>query len=491
MDCCATYSKEVMPLINSILTNTVALSIRNNLNSSNSKMSCTLERLSSGLKINRVKDDTANSIIATKTDIQLSGLNIASKNAQHGTSMLNVADSALENMTDKVIRIRDLILKAKNSTCSDEEKQALQDEINELTKEIFREKDNTTFNERKIFDPSINEVEEIKPPEKPYKYEVEYLESTGTQYIDTGYTCSKNDNYKYIMTGDFRGNSARWSGANAYLQLQYSSNTVTTGSGTKGTLTGNDEIVCSYSNDEETLILNDTEISSRSWSTYNKPNVKIGIFRLGDANNGWYNQSGIKGKLHAFQLYKDDVLVRDYIPVIDNNNVACLYDKVSGQFFYNQGTGDFKTGDIIPPEESIFITNAIDNSVNLQIGENDGVDNMVNVDLGFNLDAFEIDVSTLNSCKVGVQLCDELIDVFSMRRSQVGSCLNRIESIMTLQDNNIINLNSKKSLIKDADIAEESTNLTQTQILQQITSSLFTQANQINGNLALRLLGVG
>ncbi|MBQ7287930.1 MAG: flagellin, partial [Candidatus Gastranaerophilales bacterium] len=72
-----------------------------------------------------------------------------------------------------------------------------------------------------------------------------------------------------------------------------------------------------------------------------------------------------------------------------------------------------------------------------------------------------------------------------------GSCLNRIESIMTLQDNNIINLNSKKSLIKDADIAEESTNLTQTQILQQITSSLFTQANQINGNLALRLLGVG
>ena len=127
----------------------------------------------------------------------------------------------------------------------------------------------------------------------------------------------------------------------------------------------------------------------------------------------------------------------------------------------------------------------------MQIGENDGIDNMVNVDLGFNLDAFEIDVSTLNSCKVGVQLCDELIDVFSMRRSQVGSCLNRIESIMSLQDNNIINLNSKKSLIKDADIAAESTNLTQTQILQQITSSLFTQANQINGNLALRLLGAG
>ena len=83
MGYCATYSKEVMPLINSILTNTVALTIRNNLNSSNSKMSCTLERLSSGLKINRVKDDTANSIISSKLNLQLSGLDIVNKNAMH------------------------------------------------------------------------------------------------------------------------------------------------------------------------------------------------------------------------------------------------------------------------------------------------------------------------------------------------------------------------------------------------------------------------
>ena len=137
-----------MPLINSIVTNPTSLAIRNNLSGSNSKISRALERMSSGLKINQVKDDTANSIIASKTDIQLSGLNIASKNAQHGTSMLNVADSALENMTNKVIRVRDLILKAKNSTCTVEEKNAIQDEIDELTKEILREKDNTIFNER-------------------------------------------------------------------------------------------------------------------------------------------------------------------------------------------------------------------------------------------------------------------------------------------------------------------------------------------------------
>ena len=488
MDCCATYSKEVMPLINSILTNTVALSIRNNLNSSNSKMSCTLERLSSGLKINRVKDDTANSIIATKTDIQLSGLNIASKNAQHGTSMLNVADSALENMTDKVIRIRDLILKAKNSTCSNEEKQALQDEINELTKEIFREKDNTTFNERKIFDPSINEVEEIKPPEKPYKYEVEYLSfptgSNAKQY------CIELGSFADYDAIDYTFTSTNKSNKDVLLGKEYGTGFIAFDTADKLTMGYSPTpAVSSFSVSENITPAQKGDGTKRTLHfEYDFSKYPKSVMAFGAYGTATFSQSK---QIHQITCYKDGEMVRDFIPVIDNNNVACLYDKVTETFFYNKGSSDFITGDIIPPDESIFITNAIDNSVNLQIGENDGVDNMVNVDLGFNLDAFEIDVSTLNSCKVGVQLCDELIDVFSMRRSQVGSCLNRIESIMTLQDNNIINLNSKKSLIKDADIAEESTNLTQTQILQQITSSLFTQANQINGNLALRLLGVG
>ena len=66
-------------MINSILTNVVALKMQSNFNVANNKISTSLTRMSSGFKINQAKDDTANHIIATKTDVQLSGLNIAYK----------------------------------------------------------------------------------------------------------------------------------------------------------------------------------------------------------------------------------------------------------------------------------------------------------------------------------------------------------------------------------------------------------------------------
>ena len=478
-------------MINSILTNTVALSIRNNLNSSNSKMSCTLERLSSGLKINRVKDDTANSIISSKLNLQLSGLDIVNKNAMQGINMLNVADSALENMTNKVSRIRDLAFQALNSTYSTDELAVIQNEIDLLIDEIRREKETTVYNEKKIFDPTTETVTEIKPPEKPYAYEVEYIQSDGKQWVDTGFTCDKNENYSYRMVGDFRGNSGSWSGANAYLQLNFNGNGVTNGTGAKGTLTGSDEIICSYKDVKESLVVNGQKISDRSWSTYSGNDVKIGIFKLGNNGDTWYNSTKTtKGKLEAFQLYKDDVMVRDYIPVIDNNGKACLYDKITGEFAYNAGTGEFKTGNIIPPEESTFETSIYDNSTTLQIGAKDGVDNTVTFDLGFNLDGLNINVMSINSSKVAIQQCDELIDVFSLRRSKVGSVQNRIESIISLQDNDKINLSATNSTIKDADIALESANLAKVQILEQISTSLFSQAHQITGGLAMKLLGV-
>ena len=89
-------------MINSILTNMPALKMRNNFNTTSNKLSTSLERLSSGFKINCAKDDAAGCVISRKMDTELSGLKIASQNAQHGASMLTVADKGLENMLDKL-----------------------------------------------------------------------------------------------------------------------------------------------------------------------------------------------------------------------------------------------------------------------------------------------------------------------------------------------------------------------------------------------------
>ena len=74
--------------------------------------------------------------------------------------------------------------------------------------------------------------------------------------------------------------------------------------------------------------------------------------------------------------------------------------------------------------------------------------------------------------------------------TQIGSALNRLEAARNLQNNDIVNLNSSKSTITDTDIASESAKLAHNQILQQVSASLFSQANGINGNLALRLLAI-
>ena len=487
-----------MPLINSIVSNTTSLAIRNDINKSNSRISCALERMSSGFKINKVKDDAANSIIATKTDIQLSGLNIANKNAMQGTNLLNVAENALVNMQEKVTRIRDLALQAKNSTLGKDEISAIQKEIDELTAEIKREKETATFNNIKIFDNKEEiKTETIKKPQesevKPYAYEVEYIESTGTQYIDTGYACSKNDNYKYIMTGDFRGNTGQWSGCNAYTQVYFNGDYISADRSAKdGKLTGNDVITCEYKNITETLNLNGADISSRNWKSYSSSNVKFGLLRLGNPNNSWFNSSAIKSKLKGYKLYKDDELVLDLKPVVDNNGVACMYDSVSGKLFYNQGTGDFIAGDKIeePPKDPIYesVEVLVKKNTTLQVGFEAGKANTIDIDVGFDMDEYNFSILDSSSASKTLNDIDELIDTLSSRRSKIGSSLNRLSSICELQTNNIQALSSTKSILVDADIAQESANLTQAQILQQISTSLFGQTSNVTKNLAMKLL---
>lgn len=478
-----------MPLINSILTNIALNTVRKNLNTANGRMSCALERMSTGFKINSAKDDAAGCTIVSKTNVELSGLNVASNNAMHGIGMLNIADSALENMTNKVDRIRNLALKTMNSTYSDAEIRAIQDEINQLSEEIVREKETAVYNKRKIFVESYEKIEELPPEPKPYAYEVEYIEATGSQYIDTGYNCSNGDDYSYVMQGDFRGNSDGWSGANAYMQLNFKGNTVYSGSGDKATLTGDDTIRCDYNNTNEYLNVNGQDISSRSWKSYAGNNIKIGIFKLGSTDGNWLTTSNISGKLKAYQLYKDGELVRDYIPVVDNNGVACLYDKVSGQMAYNSGSGELLTGEKIEEPPRYKVTK-IDNSIKLQIGYEAQSDNTIKLDLGFNLDYLKIDVSNREKAEETLKNCDRLIQIFSQKRSQIGSSLNRIDSIMELQNTNMLNLNIKKSLIKDTDIAFESGEFAKNQILSQVSTALFGQAKSINADLAKRLLNI-
>ena len=164
---------------------------------------------------------------------------------------------------------------------------------------------------------------------------LEYIESTGTQYLDTGITVNKNDNKELIMSCQL-GNDGSYAGANGYMQYQAS----ITG-GAKGILK------ISYKNNIETIYFNDILKLTQDWtSAYSGTNVKLGIFKLGETNNTWYNSSAQQiGKLYYYKLYDKGTLIRDFIPVkrISDNKYG-LWDKVNKVFYPNAGTGTFTAG---------------------------------------------------------------------------------------------------------------------------------------------------
>ncbi len=121
-----------------INTNVDSIKIQGMLNTATSGLSTTMERMSSGLKINRAGDDAAGTVIAAKMDVQLDGNKVAQNNIQNATNMLSTVEGNLDVVQDNLSRIRDLTLQAKNSTYSTDEKDAIQSEISERIAEIDR-----------------------------------------------------------------------------------------------------------------------------------------------------------------------------------------------------------------------------------------------------------------------------------------------------------------------------------------------------------------
>src|SRR5690554_5358855 len=136
-------------------TNVSALNTQRNLNASSNNLATSLQRLSTGSRINSAKDDAAGLQIANRLTSQINGLNIAVKNSNDGISMAQTAEGALEQSTTILQRMRDLSLQAANGSNSDKERGALNSEVNELKKELDRISNTTSFGGKKLLDGSF------------------------------------------------------------------------------------------------------------------------------------------------------------------------------------------------------------------------------------------------------------------------------------------------------------------------------------------------
>ncbi|PHM20008.1 MAG: flagellin [Curvibacter sp. PD_MW3] len=141
-----------MPSIN---TNIPSLNAQRNLQASASSLATSMQRLSSGMRVNSAKDDAAGLAIAERMSVQSKGLNVAARNANDGISLAQTAEGALGKVGDMLQRMRELAVQSANGTNSSADRTALQAEVKQLADEIDRVGKTTTFNNQKILDGSF------------------------------------------------------------------------------------------------------------------------------------------------------------------------------------------------------------------------------------------------------------------------------------------------------------------------------------------------
>jgi flagellin len=133
-----------------INTNTLSLTTQNNLTKSQSSLGTSIERLSSGLRINSAKDDAAGQAIANRFTSNINGLTVAARNANDGISLAQTAEGALSEVNNNLQRIRDLTVQAQNSSNSASDIDSIQAEVNQRMEEINRVTTQTDFNGIKV-----------------------------------------------------------------------------------------------------------------------------------------------------------------------------------------------------------------------------------------------------------------------------------------------------------------------------------------------------
>jgi flagellin len=126
-----------------INTNVMSLNSQRNLNMTQKALSQSIQRLSSGLRINSAKDDAAGLAISERMSAQIRGMSVAIRNANDGISLAQTAEGAMQETTNILQRMRELSLQSANSTNSSSDRQALQEEVTQLQDELNRISQNT------------------------------------------------------------------------------------------------------------------------------------------------------------------------------------------------------------------------------------------------------------------------------------------------------------------------------------------------------------
>ena len=477
------------------------------LNVTTGQQAKSTEKLSSGYRINRAADDAAGLTISEKMRKQIKGLDRASTNAEDGVSSVQTAEGALTEVHSMLQRMNELATQAANGTNSkDSDRQAIQDEIDQLTTEIDRVSETTKFNETYLLkgDAGTKTIN-LKAHDAGLKGELtDNGDGTATFVMDALNAGDKvSIGGKTYTIGSDEAKVDAWftdnnitDTANATIKVngkEYTYYGETAATGTAGKINkgwyASTPTAPGDKDAETTPIYADVNAI--------KDAVKAGavaesgakkITALNDAKDnvtGAANADGISdtdatviSKNKAYELASKELLKANQIGDTENNAKVGVGD-VDTTVDLTNGTGTFKiqTG-------SAKVANTL--SFSLHVGSDADMTNKIQVDID-SMDSASLGIKGINvkddsgnAATYAIDAISDAISKVSSQRSSLGAVQNRLEHTINNLDNVVENTTSAESRIRDTDMASEMVNYSKNNILAQAGQSMLAQANQSN-----------
>ena len=507
----------------SINTNVASLNAQRNLSASQTNLAKSMQRLSSGLRINSAKDDAAGLAISDRMTSQIRGLNQATRNANDGISLAQTAEGAMQESTNILQRMRELAVQSANDTNSASDRASLQSEVDQLKQELTRIAETTTFNGKKLLDGSMisaqfqvgaNAGETISfgigsaRSTDLGNHSLTTNNATAAQGIevasaaDTDTADGNNVGAQTLTVVGKEGSSTVSVAENdsaAKIAEAINSKSGETGvtataktTATLGTLSADGSVSLNLQGTNTTAIgITATVLKddlSNLASAINEQAGNTGItaklsddkksitleqsagydIKISDFVHGGAGASGTEATLAVTGSEGIAVTLTDTVGAVNSTNTDST--TVGGQVSFASSASFNVTSDAIDTAGSLF-NNTAANAANVSTLQS------INT----------LDITSVDGSSKAIEAVDGALMQIDNMRGDLGAVQNRFESTIANLQNISENISAARSRILDADIAQETSKMTSQNILQQAGVSILAQANQAP-QLALSLL---
>jgi len=406
------FKEELQMRIN---TNIAAMNTYSKLSSANNAKSKSLEKLSSGLRINKAGDDAAGLAISEKMRGQISGLNQAASNAQDGISLVQTAEGALSETHSILQRMRELAVQSSNDTNTIEDRKNIQDEMDNLGQEVDRIRDTTQFNTKDLLNGSM----------------------------DKSTTAAVNVNTNSSVKGA--------AGADIALTTELLTTLTDKGGNSLG-IEATDVITISYVKNGATIT--GTAAGSATVAALTTADSTATTLGAGGALTIGATATGHAGAINGLTI-----TVKDANGVVKEGATKALSsfsETTQAKVTHADGQASFQIG--------------ANEGQSVQLAVKD----MGTSALGIK----NIKVGNQGQANVAIKVIDGAIAKVSSERSKLGATQNRLDHTINNLTTTSENLTAAESRIRDVDMAKEMMSFTKNNILSQAATSMLAQANQ-------------